>query len=147
MMGQGMPEMGAMDAMGMGAAGMQADPMQMEYEQYSQVAEQLGLPVIPFEQFAQIMQQAQQAEMPPDAGAMSFARGGPVPVGGKMVVDPDPNAATDSIPAMIDGQQPAALDSGEFVWPDDVVRFYGTDKLNKMMEAARKGPEDAAVTR
>jgi hypothetical protein len=141
-----MPEMGAMDALGMGAAGMQADPIQMEYEQYSQVAEQLGLPVIPFEQFAQIMQQAQQPEMPPDAGAMSFARGGPVPVGGKMVVDPDPAAATDSIPAMIDGQQPAKLDSGEFVIPRNAVLFHGIDKLNKLIAQADQngsGPEQA----
>lgn len=259
------PELGTnmqadpMSAIGMGD--MQADPMQMEYEQYAQVAKQLDLPVIPFEQFAQIMLQAQQQAEPPvenfaDGGPVprnqfgygtdpatgrspvgqaawgrhntamqdsrpsaasstaravapsamqtaaptqpdnfagygpkaesygldtsavrsirdsarasgttpsygrrpssmgmswnveGFADGGPIPVGGKMVFDPDnPNAATDTIPAVIDGERPAALKSGEFVFPDDVVMFYGTDKLNKMMEAARKGPEDASVSR
>ena len=195
-MDQGMPEMGAMDSMGlgMGMGEPQADPVQMEYEQYAQVAESMGLPVIPFEQFAQIMQQAQQPEMPPDAGAVNlasgglvptrnqfgfemdpqtgrspvgqagwerynaavggnnamrqqaeennysgvkkFARGGPVDVGGKMVVDPNPAAATDSIPAMIDGQQPAALDSGEFVIPRHAVMFHGIDKLTKLIAQA-----------
>jgi hypothetical protein len=57
-------------------------------------------------------------------------------VGGKMVVDPDPNAPTDSIPAMIDGQQPAALDSGEFVIPRHAVLFHGVDKLKKLIAQA-----------
>lgn len=31
----------------------------------------------------------------------------------------------DDIPAIINGQQPAALSSGEFVWPADVVAMVG----------------------
>jgi hypothetical protein len=74
---------------------------------------------------------------------MAFANGGEIPdprdVSGRMVVDADPNAPTDSIPAMVDETMPAKLDSGEFVIPTDVVQFFGTDKLNKMIAQARQG--------
>lgn len=83
---------------------------------------------------------------------LDFAQGGPVPgaldraqqapsSSPKYVVDPDPNAPVDSIPAVIDDQQPARLNSGEFVFPTDVVQFYGLDRLNKMIAAARRGQE------
>jgi hypothetical protein len=72
--------------------------------------------------------------------AIQLAKGGGVPVGGKMVVDPNPNAPTDSIPAMIDGKRPAALDSGEFVIPRHAVAFHGVDKLNKLIAQAEKEP-------
>jgi len=136
-------DMGALDMAGMGGdlgmAGMDAagpDPMMQDYEQYAMVAEQMGLPVIPYEQFAQIMMAAQQQEAAPPEGAMEFARGGPVDASGKMVIDPNPAAATDSIPAVIDGQKPAALDSGEFVIPRHAVMFHGIDKLNKLIAQA-----------
>jgi len=134
-------DMGAMDMVDAPMdGGMRGpDPLLEDYEQYTAVAERMGLPVIPFEQFAEIMMQAQQAqpsEPPTNMGAMGFAAGGPVPVSGKMVVDPDPAAATDSIPAMIDGQRPAALDSGEFVIPKHAVMFHGIDKLNKLIAQA-----------
>ena len=54
-------------------------------------------------------------------------------------MDTDPNAPTDSIPAMVDEAMPAKLDSGEFVIPKDVVQFFGTDKLNKLIAQARQG--------
>ena len=77
------------------------------------------------------------------ACAKAFANGGEVPdprdVGGRMVMDTDPNAPTDSIPAMVDEAMPAKLDSGEFVIPKDVVQFFGTDKLNKLIAQARQG--------
>ena len=169
--GYGMEDtLGPMGALGMaGGIGM-PDPLQIEYTQYAQGAERLGIPAIPFEQFVQMKQmQIPQAPQAPDMtqpmGAMGFAaggfvdddlafqprksmiamaRGGQVPVGGKMVMDPDPNAPTDSIPAMIDGQEPAALDSGEFVIPKHAVMFHGIDKLNKLIAQAEKVPEDGA---
>jgi hypothetical protein len=85
-----------------------------------------------------------------DKSSLDFARGGPVPgameqaqqgQSPKFVMDADPNAPVDSIPAVIDDEQPARLNSGEFVIPTDVVQFYGLDKLNKMIAAARKGQE------
>jgi hypothetical protein len=121
---------GAMAMLG-GAPGMDfggdfgVDPMQDEYQQYAQQAQQLGLPVIPFEEYAAMMQQS--------GGMGGGDMGGDPAVGGKMVVDPDPNAPTDSIPAMIDGEQPAQLDSGEFVFPRHAVLFHGIDKLKKLI--------------
>jgi len=50
----------------------------------------------------------------------------------------------DSVPAMIDGQQPAALSEGEFVVPADVVSMIGDGNseagsqiLSKMVEEVR----------
>jgi hypothetical protein len=126
------------------------DPMQMEYQEYAQGAEQLGIPAISFEEFVQMRAQTpgQAPAMVSDAGgmgAMGFAAGGQVPdVSGQMVVDTNPDAPTDSIPAMIDGQQPAALDSGEFVLPSFAVMYHGTDKLNKLIEQAKRGQSDGS---
>ena len=101
-------------------------------------------------------------EMQPDAEAaqqvMGFADGGPVPepggglasaagedVSGRMVMDPNPASGEDSIPAVIDGQQPAALDSGELVFPKDVVLYYGTQKLQSMIDKAREKMQSGEV--
>jgi hypothetical protein len=141
-------------AAGMGGALMnpamiEPDPIQMEYREYAQGAEQLGIPAIPYEEFVQMRAHTpgQPEDMARDAGgmgAMGFAEGGQVPdVSGQMVVDTDPEAPTDSIPAVIDGQQPAALDSGEFVLPRFAVMYHGTDKLNKLIEQAKRGQSDA----
>lgn len=114
-----------------------------EYREYAMGAKSLGLPAVPFEQFLGMRQGAKQVAAGQQQGAMAFANGGEIPdpndVSGKMVYDSDPNAPTDSIPAMIDGTAPAKLDSGEFVIPRDVVAFFGTDRLNKMIAQARKG--------
>ena len=145
--------------------GMSAPPASIQqYQQYVQTATQMGIEPVQFEEFTQMMAQQsappQQAtpEMQPGmhgAGqVMGFAEGGLVPgdieqmmggqqVDGGMVMDADPNAPVDSIPAMIDGEQPAALDSGEFVIPADVVLHYGTEKLKKMIDAARGGATGA----
>lgn len=126
----------------------QALPEINDYREYTLGAQRLGLPAVPFEQFLSLRGGAPST---PDASqaqpysAMGFANGGEIPDmhsgmhDGKMVVDMNPNAPTDSIPAMIDGQHPAKLDSGEFVLPQDVVKFFGTDKLNKMIAQARAG--------
>jgi hypothetical protein len=119
------------------------------YSQYTDGARSMGLPAIPFEKFLTMRQGAAtrsgaastQAPTSGAEGVLGLAEGGVVPgedVSGKMVVDSDPNAPTDSIPAVIDGQHPAALDSGELVFPKAAVLFYGTDKLNKMIEKANE---------
>ena len=51
----------------------------------------------------------------------------------------DGSGRDDALPAVIDGERPAALTSGEFVWPVNAVKFYGMDRLNKMLAAAEKG--------
>lgn len=139
------------------------------YQKYVNMAREMGVDPISFEEFSSMVAPQQHGQLPgmpemqPNAQAsqqvLGMAAGGMVPemgaepmgalastqVDGKMVVDPNPSAPTDSIPAMVDGQQPAALDSGEFVLPKDVVMFYGTQYLNKLMEKARSGGQSATA--
>jgi hypothetical protein len=101
----------------------------------------MGAPTVPFAEFSSLYAGAAQGPMQPPVG---MAGGGAVPAAGKMVIDTDPNARTDSIPAMIDGEQPAALNSGEFVFPTDVTSYYGTKMLSGMIEKARQGAQSGA---
>ena len=79
--------------------------------------------------------------------AMGGGEGGgdPMDASGATVVDPmlGDQAPTDSIPAVVDGQAPVNLDSGEFVIPKDVVMYFGTEKLQKMIDKARQGAGQA----
>ena len=79
----------------------------------------------------------------PGMGALSQIAGGPQ-VDGKMVIDPDPGAGTDSIPAMIDGHRPAALDSGEMVIPKDVVMHFGTKTFQRMIDEVMQPKQSKA---
>lgn len=67
-----------------------------------------------------------------------FAEGGPINVGGRQVLG-EGDGKSDSLPAVIDGERPAALSTGEFVMPVEAVQHFGLDRLNKMVAAARKG--------
>jgi len=125
----------------LGSAGISAPQMAevQAYQQYADSARAMGLTTVPFEKFLEMRMGAGAMSGAAGKGVVGMADGGTVPeVAGKMVVDPNPDAPVDSIPATIDGEQPAALNSGEFVIPTDVVLFYGTDKLNKMIEKARE---------
>lgn len=124
-----------------GAQGGQPDLIQ-QYQQYAAKATELNLPMLGYDEFSQMVTPQKFAmggmvEGYSEGGEIDDDDGYGVDVSGKTVMDTDPNAPTDSIPAVIDGQRPAALDSGEFVIPKDVVQFYGTDKLSKMIEKAR----------
>lgn len=62
----------------------------------------------------------------------------PAPVRGKG------GGLADMVPASIEGQQPAALSEGEFVWPADVVSMVGDGSteagariLNRLIEQIR----------
>lgn len=124
-----------------GSFGAQGGNMEMmqRYTDYSTKAQELGLPLLSYGEFSKLAPQPKGFSMGGmvSKDVMGYAAGGMVDASGKQVVDPNPMAETDSIPAVIDGQQPAALDSGEFVIPKDVVMYYGTDKLTKMIEKAR----------
>lgn len=115
------------------------NPAAIAYRDYATNAMAAGLPTVPFAQFAQLYSGAMQG---PSQG---YADGGAVSVAGREVIDPNPNAPTDSIPAVIDGTAPAALDSGEFVIPKDVVRYYGTKFFNGLIQKAEQ-PDGAAST-
>lgn len=76
---------------------------------------------------------------------VSRAEGGEIPargvdVSGRQVRGPG-TGKSDSIPAEINGDpnQPAALSDGEFVMPVETVRHFGLARLNKMVQASRKG--------
>jgi hypothetical protein len=64
-----------------------------------------------------------------------YAKGGEV--SGRYVIDTDPNAETDSIPALVDGVQPARLDSGEFVIPEDVTQKLTPAFFEALIQAVR----------
>lgn len=111
----------------------QEQRMRNLYLQYAQGAQQRGIPAVPFGTFVQMA-------TPKAQPAVGFAAGGMVPgedVSGREVIDSNPAAPVDSIPAVIDGKTPAALDSGEFVIPEDVVRFVGVQKLQQLIEKAK----------
>lgn len=118
------------------------NPAQQQYAMYAATAIQNQIQPLPFEEFAKLMERTRSGMTRTPTVAM--AGGGVVPgqdsidVSGRSVVDPDPNAPTDSIPAVIDGQHPAALDSGEFVIPKDVVMYHGLARLKKLIAEARQ---------
>jgi hypothetical protein len=65
-----------------------------------------------------------------------YAAGGAIPVAGRQVLGPG-GPRDDAIPAVVDGTKPAALSSGEFVMPTDVTQYWGTAKLQQMIDKAR----------
>lgn len=76
-----------------------------------------------------------------------FAQGGEVGpdeeyVGGAMLEGPG-HGKSDSIPAMIDGTQPARLSKGEFILPKDIVEYYGTKHIDMLVEKAREAMSKA----
>ena len=60
----------------------------------------------------------------------------PMPVAGRQVAGPG-TGTSDSIPAVVDGQSQAALSTGEFVIPADVVRRKGTEFFEKLIAQAQ----------
>ena len=126
----------------------QADPMQQvmrEYGQYTATATKAGLEPIPLEQYISMMQEGQQMlQSAPGTAAEGYAEGGAIPVGGQQVIDPAVGPVPeggDTIPAVIDGHRPAALKSGEFVIPEEVVRAKGTEFFEKLIAQYRPQPE------
>ena len=69
---------------------------------------------------------------------LNYAEGGPIDVSGRQVLGAG-TPKSDSLPAVIDGEHPAALSTEEFVMPVEAVRHFGLAKLHKMVDQARKG--------
>jgi hypothetical protein len=72
-----------------------------------------------------------------------FAEGGAIPDdggGGAIPIEASPSggAIPDDIPAEIDGQAPAQLNAGEFVMPQDVVKWLGEKGMQQLVLKARK---------
>ena len=58
---------------------------------------------------------------------------------GGMPIQGPGDGVSDSIPAMIDGQQPAALADGEVYFPPQTVQAMGgAEQMRKMMQEAEK---------
>lgn len=69
--------------------------------------------------------------------AHEMGEGEAIPGRGRMVRGPG-TGTSDSIPAMIDGQQPAALSNGEYVIPADIVQKYGVQFFDQLTEQERR---------
>jgi hypothetical protein len=92
---------------------------------------------------AQAQSAAQATQIATDQDPANFAQGGLASLGRYMGGPTDGMA--DQIPAMINGQQPAAMSDGEFVMPADVVSHLGNgnseagaNELYAMMDRVRQ---------
>lgn len=70
-----------------------------------------------------------------------FAGGGMVAPNGMVMGPPGP----DQVPALIDGVEPARIQSGEMVIPEDVVDAKGSEFFTKMIEKYHQGPPQAGL--
>ena len=141
---------------GMVSAGTSPTDLSMSplYKQYVKAMKNAGLgksimsaeEVIPrlAQQQAQLAQKLAKQTNMGGTGALGFADGGEVDVGGALLDGPG-TGKSDSIPAMIDGEQPAALSKGEFVIPKKVVDYYGTKFLDAMVDKARMAIKKQAI--
>jgi hypothetical protein len=77
-------------------------------------------------------------------GIPGFAAGGAIPDDGALLPDemsPSGGAIPDDIPAEIDGQAPAQLNAGEFIVPQDVVKWVGEKGMQQFILKSRKEME------
>jgi len=114
-------------------------PELAQYGQYLQAAAQSGVTPVPFDQYRNLLQTTRGAM---NQTPSQFAKGGAIPVAGKMLEGPG-TETSDSIPAVIDGHRPAALSTGEFVIPAHIVRAKGTEFFDKLLaQYADNGEKD-----
>jgi hypothetical protein len=121
-------------------------PLAAEYELYRKAAHNAGIPALPMEQalkrIAAFRDSAKRKVQQAIAAGgtqptASFARGGAVDVDGALLDGPG-GPESDSIPAMIDGSQPAAVSKGEFHIPEHVVDYYGVKFFDGLLEKAKQ---------
>lgn len=115
------------------------DPVMREYGQYIASAAQHNIRPVPLGQFINLLDKGRKAlaRAPAMNSVETYAGGGAIPVQGKQVMDqtgtPD-MSGSDTIPAVIDGHRPAALTSGEYVIPAEVVKIKGTEFFDKLVQ-------------
>ena len=112
----------------------QVNPLIAQYGQYLTAAASAGVPPVPFAQYQNLLQttRASVQGQPP----VGFADGGDVSALGRPLEGPG-TGTSDSIPAVIDGQTPAALSKDEFVFPAEVTKYYGTKFMNDLIAKAK----------
>ena len=135
----------------------QIHPALAQYGQYLNSAAQSGVAPVPFSQYINLLQstRATMQTSPPagfaDGGDVSemdnpglgYADGGDVSALRRPISGPG-TGTSDSIPAVINGQHPAALSAGEFVIPAAVVKAKGTEFFEKLI-AQYVNPEKQAA--
>lgn len=120
-----------------GVVGAPDSALVNEYQLYREAAIGAGIPALPMKEaiprMAQLRQQKRQGVMD------MIAKGGTTPQGyadgGE--IDGPGTGKSDSIPAMIDGVQAAAVSDGEFLIPRHVVDYFGTKMFDGLVEKAR----------
>lgn len=113
----------------------QVHPAIAQYGQYLTAAAQSGVAPVPFNQYMNLLQSTRSAMQTTPA---QFADGGDVSALGRPLQGPG-TGRSDSIPATINGSQPAALSDGEFVIPAHVVRAKGTEFFEKLLAQYDQG--------
>lgn len=135
--------------------GQVMNPMDADYDMYRKAAAQAQVPMLDRETAIRVIAQMRANEMAAQqkqgAGAangyadggmvqqmpFAYADGGSVDMDGQVLQGPG-TERSDSIPATIDGEAPAALSKGEMVIPQHVVQFYGTKHFDGLLEKARE---------
>jgi len=119
-------------------------PVDADYDLYRQAAADAGLPELDYQIAIPAMAQMRAAkrakvlkQIASGATTPGFADGGSVDVGGALVRGAG-TGKSDSIPAVIDGERPAALSNGEFVVPKNIVEYYGTKFFDGLVDKARE---------
>ena len=118
------------------ASPMTPHPALAQYAQYLTAAQQAKVPPVPFSQYVNLLagtHASLQQNPAQTAGGNGFADGGDVSALGRPLEGPG-TGTSDSIPATIDGMQPAALSKGEFVIPAHVVQRLGTKFFDELLE-------------
>lgn len=113
----------------------QLNPLVSQYGQYLQAAAQTGVAPVPFTQYINLLGSTRGAM---NQTPTQFADGGDVSDLSRPLEGPG-TGRSDSIPAVIDGEQPAALSRGEFVIPEHVVRKKGTEFFEKLIAQYSEG--------
>jgi hypothetical protein len=130
----GSPDMGyAMGGMVQGVP----DSIMADYQTYLKAAKGADIPALPMDKAIRSLA-AIQAEKRKGVLDM-IAKGGTTPQGyaeGGEIYGPG-TGKSDSIPAVVDGVQPAAVSDGEFHIPKHVVDYFGTKMLDGLVEKAR----------
>jgi len=123
--------------------GVVGSPVDADYELYRAAAKNAGLPELDMQAAIPAMAQMRAAkrakvlkQIASGATTKGYAQGGEVDVGGALVQG-EGTGKSDSIPAVIDGERPAALSNGEFIVPKNIVDYFGTKFFDALVEKAR----------
>lgn len=119
-------------------------PVDADYDLYRRAAADAGLPELDYQVAIPAMAQMRARQrakvlrqIASGATTPGFAQGGEVDVGGALVQGTG-TGKSDSIPAVIDGERPAALSNGEFIIPKNIVDYFGTKFFDGLVEKARE---------